>query len=117
MPVGVQRVIDPLRFPLQPKLKVVVVKNLLRILLKALVNGVFLPFSREKTNVPSTGEKAMTSNTSYMNHRSRRFAPGIENKPAPLPAPSSTDAAAASEDAPSRTFIAVLLRCLSAPNA
>jgi len=91
-------------------------KNFLRILLKALVHGAFLPITRDSTNVLATGEKAMPSNTASTKPRHGTFAPRSNHQLAPMPAPSSTDSAAANEE-PSRSFIAVLLRCLSAFNA
>ena len=108
--------IDVLCFLLQPKLTVIAMKNFIRILLKALVHGVFLPFSQDQNNVLPTGEKAMTSSTASMNQRHGTFGQCIDRKLVSQAAQSSADSAPASAE-PSRSFIAVLLRCLSAPNA
>jgi hypothetical protein len=101
-------------FLLQSELRATAVKNFIRSLLKTSVPAADLPSSRDQTNVPPTGEKAMTSSTAGINQGERTFTQRIPSSLA-LPERSATDPAPESDE-PSRSFIAVLLRCLSAMN-
>jgi hypothetical protein len=101
---------------MRPELKVIAVKNFIRILLKALMNGVLMSRFRDQPNILPAGEAAMTSSPAGINQRHASHTQCIGSKLAPRPAPSSIDSAETSDE-PSRSFLAVLLRCLAAPNA